>query len=154
MSLQARQAAMGEMVGHIAHQWKQPLNTLNLLVMDLQDAFTYNELTPDYLNRSVESAKNVILHMSQTIDDFRNFFKPLKSKTPFNIKEQIQTALSFIQATIEIAGIRLEKRIAGEIMAIGYPNEFSQVVINIVNNAREALIEANTPSPTISILGQ
>ncbi|MFW5706975.1 MAG: PAS domain S-box protein [Bacteroidota bacterium] len=154
MSLQARQAAMGEMVGHIAHQWKQPLNTLNLIIMDMQDAFQYNELTQEYMNRSVDSAKNVIKHMTQTIDDFRNFFKPIKSTTSFDVKEQTQTALSFILATIEVAGITLRNELTPGIMVTGYPNEFSQVVINIVNNAREALIESQTREPFIEISSQ
>lgn len=151
MSLQARQAAMGEMVGHIAHQWKQPLNTLNLIIIDLQDAFHYNELSEEYMSKSVASAQKVIQHMTQTIDDFRNFFKPLKSKTTFEVKKQVETALSFIRATVEIAGIRLENQIGEEIYAHGFPNEFSQVVINIVNNAREALMENETEDPFISI---
>ncbi len=154
MSLQARQAAMGEMVGHIAHQWKQPLNTLNLIIMDMQDAFQYNELTQEYMDRSVDSAKNVIKHMTQTIDDFRNFFKPIKSTTSFDVKEQTQTALSFILATIEVAGITLRNELTPGIMVTGYPNEFSQVVINIVNNAREALIESQTREPFIEISSQ
>ncbi len=151
MSLQSRQAAMGEMVGHIAHQWKQPLNTLNLIILDLQDAFQYNELTGEYMNKSVISAQKVIQHMTQTIDDFRNFFKPLKSTTPFDIRKQVDTALSFIRTTVEIAGIRLENNISEGIFTKGFPNEFSQVVINIVNNAREALLENKTENPFIFI---
>ncbi len=154
MSLQARQAAMGEMVGHIAHQWKQPLNTLNLIVIDLQDAFLYNELTNEYMDKSVESAKNVINHMAQTIDDFRNFFKPHKVKTRFDVHQQIENALSFIRATIEIAAIRLENKVEHNIFTTGFPNEFSQVVINIVNNAREALLEHQPSHPIIEILSE
>ncbi len=151
MSLQARQAAMGEMVGHIAHQWKQPLNTLNLIVLDLQDAFVYNELTRDYLNKSVDRARSVINHMAQTIDDFRNFFKPLKEKISFTIKDQINTALSFIRTTVETDGIELQNKTSDGLLVRGYPNEFSQVVINIVNNAREALMEKTTPNAKIII---
>ncbi|TVQ17528.1 MAG: PAS domain S-box protein [Bacteroidetes bacterium] len=154
MSLQARQAAMGEMVGHIAHQWKQPLNTLNLIILDLQDVFRYDELTEDYMDKSVASAKKVIQHMTQTIDDFRNFFKPLKSMTPFEVKKQVETALSFIRATVEIAGIRLENKIDEGICVKGFPNEFSQVVINIVNNGREAIMESNPSDPFIAITSE
>ncbi len=141
MSLQARHAAMGEMVGHIAHQWKQPLNTLNLLVLDIQDAYNYGELNEEYINKSVRTSKKVIDHMSQTIDDFRNFFKPLKAKKTFNVKHQVDKALSFIRATIETSGIKLENNIMEDFFTLGFPNEFSQVVINLVNNAREAIIE-------------
>ncbi len=151
MSLQSRHAAMGEMVGHIAHQWKQPLNTLNLIILDLQDAFHYNELTGVYLDKSVLSAKKVINHMAQTIDDFRNFFKPVKSKTWFDVGQQIQTAVSFIRTTIELAGIRIENNIEDGILAKGFPNEFSQVVINILNNAREALLVSQPWQPVIKM---
>lgn len=152
MSLQARQAAMGEMVGHIAHQWKQPLNTLNLIILDIQDAYQYGELNEEYINKSVHTGKKVIEHMSQTIDDFRNFFKPLKEKKAFNVKQQVDTALSFIRATIETAGIKLENNIKEDFFTLGFPNEFSQVVINIVGNAKEAILEkANINDPIIRI---
>ncbi len=154
MSLQARQAAMGEMVGHIAHQWKQPLNTLNLIILDLQDAFHYGELSGEYMSKSVASAQKVIQHMTQTIDDFRDFFKPLKSQTTFEVKKQVETALSFIRATVEIEGIRLENKIAEGICVKGFPNEFSQVVINIVNNAREAIMENKPSDPCITITSE
>ena len=151
MSLKSRQAALGEMIGQIAHQWKQPLNTLNLIVTDIQDAFQYNELTDAYLDKSVVSAREVIQHMAQTIDDFRNFFKPLKSKTVFNIREQTTKALSFIRASIEIEDISIKEEIADNLHTRGYPNEYLQVIINIVNNAREAILENRPKEALISI---
>lgn len=145
---------MGEMIGHIAHQWKQPLNTLNLIFTDIQDAFQYKELTDVYLDKSVESAREVIQHMAQTIDDFRNFFKPLKSKTIFNIREQTSKALSFIRASIETEDISIKEEIADNLHTRGYPNEYSQVIINIVNNARDAILENQPKQALIRITSE
>jgi PAS domain S-box-containing protein len=149
--LQDRHATMGEMIGHIAHQWKQPLSTLNLIVLDLLDSFEHNELTKEYISHSVSTAINVIQHMNHTVDDFRNFFRPLNTRIRFNITEQVEKAVSLIRHTLDNEGIRLNINLTTDVYSIGFPNEFSQVVINIVNNAREAIIESMKINPEISI---
>ncbi len=151
MLLQSRQAAMGEMIGNIAHQWRQPLNSVGLMVYDLVDAFRFGEVDQNYLSESEKSIKDVLGYMSATIDDFRNFFKPNKEKQNFYLHECIKTSVSFIEATLKNSGIRLIIDIPDNIELYGYASEFAQVVLNIVNNAKDALLENKPEKPVIRL---
>jgi PAS domain S-box-containing protein len=153
MLLQSRQAAMGEMIGNIAHQWRQPLNAIGLMVYDLTDAFRFGELTLDYVDRSEKDIKSVLEHMSSTIDDFRNFFKPNKEKISFKLEDVIKTAVSFLDATLKNSDIRLITELDNNIVLFGYPSEFAQVLLNIINNAKDALTETRPQNPVIRISG-
>ncbi len=152
--LQSRQAAMGEMIGNIAHQWRQPLNIIGLMVYDLTDAFRFNELTTEYIDQSEKDIAAVLEHMSNTIDDFRNFFKPNKEKTSFRLTDVVNTSISFLDATLKGSGINLVTEINKGINLYGYPSEFAQVLLNILNNARDAINENNPGNPYISIKAQ
>jgi PAS domain S-box-containing protein len=90
---QSRMAAMGEMIGAIAHQWRQPLNAVGLIVQDIKDAYEYGELDRQYLDRQVNQAMALIKRMSKTIDDFRNFFRPDKERQSFDLKGVFGTVL-------------------------------------------------------------
>ncbi|MFW5891971.1 MAG: PAS domain-containing sensor histidine kinase [Bacteroidota bacterium] len=151
MLLQSRQAAMGEMIGNIAHQWRQPLNTIGLIVYDLADAFRFGEISDDYLQKSEQKIRSVLSHMSDTIDDFRNFFKPNKEKQRFKLGEVINTYVSFVDTTLKKEGINLITELEENIELYGYANEFVQVILNIVNNAKDAVLERKIPKPTIRI---
>ncbi|MFP4287646.1 MAG: PAS domain S-box protein [Bacteroidales bacterium] len=151
MLLQSRQAAMGEMIGNIAHQWRQPLNTIGLIVYDLADAFRFGEISDEYFQKSEEKIRTVLTHMSNTIDDFRNFFKPNKEKQFFELGEMINTYVSFVDATLKKEGINLITDLEDDMVLYGYANEFVQVILNIVNNAKDAVLENKTPKPTIRI---
>ena len=154
MLRQSRHAAMGEMIGNIAHQWRQPLNTIGLMIYDLADAFRYGELTESYMKKSETEIKAVLAHMSQTIDDFRNFFKPNKEKQVFNLASVVKTSVSFVDATLRNNGILLIQEIDEELDLYGYSNEFAQVMLNMVSNARDVMIERKVKKPVIRISGQ
>ena len=83
MISQGRQAAMGEMIGNIAHQWRQPLNALAMVLGNIKSAYQYEELTPEYLDKTVESGNRLLQKMSTTINDFSNFFRPNKEVLSF-----------------------------------------------------------------------
>lgn len=100
---QSRLAGMGEMIGNIAHQWRQPLNALYLLLTNIQDAQDYDELDPAYLGESVAKGQRLIDKMSGTIDDFRNFFKPDREKMPFSLDKAVRDALSVVEASFKMA---------------------------------------------------
>lgn len=139
---QSRLAAMGEMIGNIAHQWRQPINALSLLLADIQDASEYNELDKEYLHKSVMTGKQLIQRMSATIDDFRDFFKPNKAKQSFRPCDSIEEAIKLIGHSFNNSNIEIELEKSGEpCEAMGYPNEFAQVVLNALSNAKEALVE-------------
>ncbi len=154
MLLQSRQAAMGEMIGNIAHQWRQPLNAIGLIVYDLADAFRFGEISDDYLRKSEEKIRSVLTHMSDTIDDFRNFFKPNKEKQFFKLGEMVTTYVSFVDATLKKEGVNLITELEDDMVLYGYANEFVQVILNIVNNAKDAVLEKNIPKPSIRISAQ
>lgn len=152
--LQSRQAAMGEMIGNIAHQWRQPLNAIGLMVYDLTDALRYGEINRDYINQSEQDIKSVLIHMSRTIDDFRNFFKPDKEKQHFSLHDAVNTATKLLDATLRNSDIIMETRVDNDILLFGYPGEFAQVLLNIINNARDALMEKSSLNRHIHISGQ
>jgi len=89
--------------------------------------------------------------MSKTIDDFRNFFRPRKRKETFSISKEIQNAFELILASFKNHNIEIEKNLDDSLIAIGYPNEFSQVLLNIFTNAKDALIERKIVKPKVSV---
>ena len=147
---QSRMAAAGEMLGAIAHQWRQPLNAMAIMIQDLRDAQQYGELDEPYLNNAVEKAMEQIGYMSRTIDDFRNFFKPDKNKESFNPRKIVDEALQIVSAQLRHHFIETEVRcICGHaedadqcaVLVEGFPSELKQVILNIVNNAKDAIME-------------
>jgi len=148
---QSRQAAMGEMIGNIAHQWRQPLNTVGLLVQDLSVCHEYGSFSKEYLDAAVDKIMHLIQHMSRTIDDFRNFFKPEKEKLTFQLCEVVSRTLSLVEGNFSAKQIIIDVIAADDPAITGYPNEFSQVLLNILSNAADALLERNTVKPQIVV---
>jgi PAS domain S-box-containing protein len=148
---QSRRAAMGEMIGNIAHQWRQPLSAVAAIVQDLEDAYDYNELDKEYLENSIEKSMEQLEYMSRTIDDFRNFFKPNNCKKEFSIKESMEKGVGFLEKSFFNNGIKLELNIDDDCIFSGFPNQFSQVILNILNNAKDALLENLKTDRNLSI---
>jgi signal transduction histidine kinase len=141
MAQQSKLASMGEMIGNIAHQWRQPLNALSLLLQKQQLFFDRGLLTAEKLEESVSKGTALINKMSSTIDDFRDFFKPNKEKDDFDVKEAVETTLELIDATLHNENIQLAVEIQDGLIVHGYKNEFSQVILNLINNAKDILVE-------------
>lgn len=138
---QSRQAAMGEMIGNIAHQWRQPLNSIGVIVQNIEDAYNYDELTKEYMVEKINNVMTLLSYMSHTIDDFRNFFKPDKEKQSFSIAESVRSSLSFMDANFSHNNIKVDVDVVEDIKIWGYPNEYAQVLLNILNNARDIIKE-------------
>jgi PAS domain S-box-containing protein len=151
MLLQSRQAAMGEMISNIAHQWRQPLNALGLTIQQLALFYEIGELNKEYIENVVSSSMEIIQHMSRTIDDFRNYFKPDKEKVEFRLSEVIANALSLVDASFKKQHIGIELVAKDDHVIHGYRNEFTQVLLNILNNARDALTERGSEDPRVTI---
>ncbi len=134
---QSKLAAMGEMLGNIAHQWRQPLNNINLLTHFIRD--NYGNLSKDDIEDIVSDTKLQIDYMSQTIDDFRNFYQPTKDKTRFDIKDSILSSLKIVETQFEKNNIKTEVNLEN-VELTSYQNEFQQVILNILNNANDAAI--------------
>jgi signal transduction histidine kinase len=149
---QSRHAAMGEMISNIAHQWRQPLNAVGLMVQDLNLSHEYGNLSKEYLDTSTQKIMKLISHMSQTIDDFRNFFTIDKERRVFDLAVVVRKTLSLVEARLKDRGIAVEVSEVGAPSITGQPNEFSQVLLNIVNNAVDAFAEReSSPSPTLRV---
>ncbi len=136
---QSRLAAMGEMVHNIAHQWRQPLNSISVILGIIQDEFECKELTHDSLNKSVSRAMFILKQMSTTIDDFRNFFRPDREAEEFEVSQSVSHALSVIEATMKNSNIEITTTLEAGLRAFGYSSQFAQVVLNILTNSREAI---------------
>ena len=140
---QSRLAAMGEMIGNIAHQWRQPLNALGLILQNLYYAQESGDLTQEYLERSMEKGQKLTENMSKTIDDFRNFFQPNKTVERFNVLASVYGAFNLISASYKNNNIGIDILVDDSIMIEGYPNEFAQVLLNVLTNAKDALLINN-----------
>jgi signal transduction histidine kinase len=148
---QNRQAALGEMLDHIAHQWKQPLNSISLIVQELEDSSSYGELTDEVVEEAVGRTIALVQHMAQTIDTFRGFYRPDKEKKVFNIKDSIDQALAFIAPAFRFHSIAVELDVDPGLAAFGYPKEYAQVLLNILANARDVFRARGTVNPRVII---
>lgn len=148
---QSRLSSMSEMISNIAHQWRQPLNNIGLIVQSLQLAFKSNELTVQELDEDIADTMRVLQQISETIDDFRNFFSCEDEATPFVLNELVSRALSFISPSFKSKGIRIELVEQPDVTVEGYPNAFVQAILNILLNARDALMEHKVENPLVSI---
>jgi len=148
---QSRQAAMGEMIGNIAHQWRQPLNAVGLLVQDLTLSYEYGNFNKGQLDSSTKKIMQLVRHMSQTIDDFRNFFTPDKEMSVFDLGLVVERTLALIEGSLTDKGIRIEVDAQKAPAISGHPNEFAQVLLNIFNNAMDAFLEKPCQDPCLKV---
>ncbi|MBV6341919.1 sensor histidine kinase [Candidatus Magnetobacterium casense] len=146
---QSKMASMGEMINSITHQWKQPLNAISVTVMELAEAYTYGELSSDYLNVLKDNILQQVQFMSKTMDDFKNFLRPSKEKISFDIKEAIQDIIAMFSPLFKKSNILINFSVVreGTFEVSGYPNEFKQVVLNLINNSRDAIISRADQTP-------
>ena len=149
--IQGRQAVMGEMINNIAHHWRQPLNILGLLAQELPMAYKQGKFSSEYIDANVKKTLEIIQQMSKTIDCFRSFSRADNEKVNFKVVEVIEKTMSMLEGSITPHRIRSEIKTTGDPSINGCPNEFAQVLLNIVNNARDAFLDRNTDSPTITI---
>ncbi|KJR42978.1 urea ABC transporter urea binding protein [Candidatus Magnetoovum chiemensis] len=142
---QSKMASMGEMIGAIAHQWRQPLNAVGAIVNDIGDAYNFGELDKPYMESSIKEIKEQLKHMSNTINDFTQFFKPTKDKTSFSIRKALDEVINLVRYPFITKNITIETNYTYEadLTVNGYVNEFKHVVINIINNSKDAIIENN-----------
>ena len=136
---QTKMASMGEMIGAIAHQWRQPLNEISISIQNLKYDYEDGLVDEEFVNTFIEKNKEIIKFMSTTIDDFRNFYRVDKEKELFDVKDAIEKTLSLQMG--QLVNNNINVKIEGESFYVnGFKNEFQQVVLNIVNNAKDALL--------------
>ena len=141
----SKQIEMGEMIGAIAHQWNEPLVELSAVIQDLEFTFKNGELTKENMKDFVKEIMNQIMYMSKTVKDFRNFLKPSLKKERFLVKDAIDGVLNIIERQIFYSNIDLGIEYSDSenlIYLYGYKNEFMQVLLNIINNAKSKIISS------------
>lgn len=146
-----KKAAMGELIGIIAHQLKQPLSVISLVIQDAEDRFEYGTFTKQEMDNMSQRAFKSIKFMSSSIDDLRNFFRTDKQITPFSIKHALEKALDLIETTIVGQGIEINQESVDDAIVKGIESELQQVIINIVTNAKEAFSEKKLADKWIKV---
>ena len=148
---QAKLARIGSMISMIAHQWRQPLSELSGILMELETAVRFKKADEKHILTAIEKSDKMIEFMSNTIDDFRNFYKPDKVKEEFLVSISCKNAINIIDATLKNCDISLNVNIKDDKKIFGYPTEFAQVVLNILSNAKDILMEKKIKNPRIDI---
>ena len=151
MMQQSRHAQMGEMISMIAHQWRHPLNSLSLIIQNTIFKYKMGKLDDDLIIKFDKDSSKQIKQMSNTISDFRNFFKPEKQSTEFNISDSIYHAINIVDTILKSENINLELNINKKLKLNGYPSELGQVIVNILTNAKDALVSKNINNKTIKL---
>jgi PAS domain S-box-containing protein len=149
-----RSAALGEMFDNIAHQWRQPISAISNEVINLQFATELGSIEPEELNSSFHRIEEYCLFLSNTIDDFRNFSNPSKAATRFRVCDSIDKTLDIVMKTFESYHIEIRfscAQAAREVKTYGPIGELTQVLLNLLNNAKDALIEKEEDIPIIEI---
>lgn len=151
LAQQSKFATTGELIENIVHQWKQPLTALNALLLNLQIKNSLEGLSEEELNEEVDRSTKLIRIMNSTIDDFRNFYKADKEKVEFSIESCMKDVVLILDSSLKMENIKVIDTIDADIKVVGFKNEFTQVLLNIVNNAKDAFVQNNIEHREIDI---
>lgn len=151
MIAQSRQAAMGNMISMIAHQWKQPLSIIGMIVNNFKIDVELGEVEDDRYVNSFNEIEKQVMYLSRTIDDFKDFFKPNKEKSFENVDTVMEETLKIVGKSLENNEIEVEKQFDTTSKVNMFPNELMQVFINLLNNAKDALVASETKNAKIKI---
>ncbi len=151
MLQQSRLAQIGEMISMIAHQWRQPLAAISSTSMALSFKANLNKLDNETIIDLSTKISNYSQHLSSTINDFRDFFKPNKEKKETTYDELIESVLKIIEISLTNKNITLIQNLHSEKVFNTYPNELKQVILNLIKNAEDAILEREIENPTIII---
>ena len=149
---QSKMAAMGEMVGNIAHQWRQPLNALSLTIQKIKILDENNCLDKEQIDKITNKSTKLVNRMSNTIDDFMGFFRQNKEKVEFDIKDIVEETITLLDASLDNHNIELNiTKTEEDTITNSYKGEFSQVIVNLLSNAKDVLLHNNIKNPKIDI---
>lgn len=136
LAQQSKMAAMGEMLENIAHQWRQPLSSISTLSTGVKIRYEFGGIEKEELLHAMDSITSTTKYLSQTIDDFRDYFNPHKEAGYFNLKDIFNKAFELLEVQFNLNNIKFVKNL-NDVYIFGFENEFLQVIINILNNAKD-----------------
>ncbi len=148
---QSKLAEMGEMISMIAHQWRQPLSALSTVIQNIHLRYSLGKLDKEYLDKQRLLSNALTEKMSQTINDFKNFFKPNKEKQFFSIEKALQQTIFLIDDSFKSNNIKIKNMISDDAIIYGFESELSQVLLNMCTNSKDAFLEAEVKNPVITI---
>lgn len=148
---QAKMAMVGEMMDAIAHQWKQPLNALAILIDDICLQRESGELGLGEMNAFKNDARSQITFMSQTLNDFRDFFKPSKESSKIKLSSVIDGVVGMVLKDLKTCGISVLTEVDDSIFITGHKNEIIQVILNLISNAKDSLKQSRDKDAKIQV---
>ncbi len=155
MDLQSKHAIMGEMISMIAHQWRQPLSTVTLSISNMQiKRLLGGKIDEELTDKTLEEISNQIVYLSQTIDDFQTFFNPKRTLEEISIEELLKKIRTFVLPRLKDTKMDFTLEIKENVVIETYTNEVVQVILNLVNNAIDALLESHQRSAKLLIKAQ
>jgi len=135
---QNKSSEVGQMVSIIAHQWKQPLHYLNLLIEDLGMEYDYHPLSKEYIQDFIHKGTSRVKFLTETMDNFLRFYKNEADAKAFKISKVTQEISMFLDMTFKAQGVSIQTIVNDDFVLFGIRNEFQQIILNLVNNAKEA----------------
>ena len=150
---QSKMAQSGEMIGNITHQFRQPLNNLSYILMNIKKRYENGKIDSEYFNKKFYSAQDQIQFLSKTIDDFKAFYLPSKHKEAFRVKEAIENTLRILSADLKHRGVSIDFEFNTDenIKVYGIKNELSQVLLALLTNAADALSDRDDALISIDV---
>ena len=150
---QSRHAAMGEMISMIAHQWRQPLSVINTILAGIRFDFELGVIDKEELDSSFHKIESTVQFLSSTINDFKDFFRPEKAKRRVKVVSIIEKALTFVAPSMKQKGVEYIYNLAcdEELEVVIHANELVQILINIFNNALDAIVANNSQEKVIEL---
>jgi len=148
---QSKLASMGEMIGNIAHQWRQPIAEISAILTNMKITYEFDKFTQEYMTSKMKEANKLTSYMSETISDFQNFFNPQGEKELFSIEEACRDAFFIVESSMKYHSINVEFNVISDNSVLGFKNEYSQVILNILSNAKDIFIERKIEDPLIKI---
>jgi len=148
---QSKLAAMGEMMDAVAHQWKQPINVINMQVDMIGYDFEDGLINQEYINEFQSKVSSQIKHMTDTLNEFRSFFRPNKELEIFDVEKMVHKVLLLVKDEFMKHTIKIKVNVTKNFTIYGIENEFKHLILNIINNSKDAFIEKETPKKEIFI---
>ncbi len=151
LSQRAKFVSMREMIENIAHQWRQPLSQINSAVLLVDDMLFDKGVKSIDIEEKLLEIESQTEYMSKTIDDFKNFFEPNKEKKAFMMHELLQRSIYILKGNLKYNNIEVETNLNNTLRCIGYPSELQQVIVAILNNAKDVLMQNKIKNAKITI---